>query len=220
MLLAPPGLIPTWPQDLPHWPYLQAIDEALTRRDIPPGTARADHTGRERGERMYMVLAWDVSRTAGPGGIRLHWHEETGYKVGPCDQRRKASGPTDPGEGREKGPGESRGRGDIAGHLLTGTAVAVVAAILEAAGDAAQPSADEDPVLPPDEPGRLSADDEQLVAGDAANTINATLARMLVRLGPPPLGTDGGGLAPCRAMTEDRRGEQWETDACRAAFWG
>ncbi|MFE2583013.1 hypothetical protein [Streptomyces sp. NPDC059378] len=63
VLLDPPGLIPTWPQDLPDWPYLQAIDEALTCRDIPPGTVRADHTGRERGERMYIVLAWDVSRT-------------------------------------------------------------------------------------------------------------------------------------------------------------
>ncbi|MER5602906.1 DUF6292 family protein [Streptomyces sp. NPDC002265] len=93
MLLDPPGLIPTWPQDLPHWPYVQAVDEALTRRDIPPGTVRADHTGRERGERMYMVLAWDVSRTAGGGGIRLHWHEETGWAYALIGPGARATGP-------------------------------------------------------------------------------------------------------------------------------
>lgn len=75
----PPGSIPTWPYELPHWPYVTAVDDALTALDIPPGSVRADRTGREHGERMYIVLAWDVSRTAGPGGLRLHWGEESGW---------------------------------------------------------------------------------------------------------------------------------------------
>ncbi|MGW1728968.1 DUF6292 family protein [Streptomyces sp. NPDC002306] len=75
----PPGSIPTWPCELPHWSYVTAVDDALTARGIPPGSVRADRTGREHGERMYIVLAWDVSRTAGPGGVRLHWGEENGW---------------------------------------------------------------------------------------------------------------------------------------------
>ncbi|MFI6495543.1 hypothetical protein [Streptomyces sp. NPDC050564] len=74
MLLEPPGLIP--PCLLPHWSYVRAVDDALTRCGIPPGTVRAGRTGREYGERMYIVLTWDVSRT---GGVRLHWEEGTGW---------------------------------------------------------------------------------------------------------------------------------------------
>ncbi|MHB9849104.1 DUF6292 family protein [Streptomyces krungchingensis] len=40
---------------------------------------RADRTRRELGETMYMVFSWDVSRTAGHAGVRLHWGEETGW---------------------------------------------------------------------------------------------------------------------------------------------
>jgi hypothetical protein len=35
---------PEWrsvPQGLPHWPYVQAVDDALTARGIPLGTVRA-----------------------------------------------------------------------------------------------------------------------------------------------------------------------------------
>ncbi|GHB78064.1 hypothetical protein GCM10010377_80330 [Streptomyces viridiviolaceus] len=49
MLLQPPGLTRTWPQGLPHWPYVQAVDDALTARGIPSGTVRANftsHSGR------------------------------------------------------------------------------------------------------------------------------------------------------------------------------
>ncbi|MGX1916027.1 hypothetical protein ACWIID_45700 [Streptomyces phaeochromogenes] len=28
---------------------------------------------------MSMELSWDVSRTAGPGGVRFHWDEDTGW---------------------------------------------------------------------------------------------------------------------------------------------
>ncbi|MEU6071376.1 DUF6292 family protein [Streptomyces sp. NPDC047082] len=79
MLLEPPGLTPAGPRRLPHWPYLEAVDDALTSRRIPPGTVRIECTGREYGERMYLVLVWDVSRTAGSAGIRLHWDEDTGW---------------------------------------------------------------------------------------------------------------------------------------------
>ncbi|MFF4401460.1 hypothetical protein [Streptomyces sp. NPDC001480] len=65
-----------------------------------------------------------------------------------------------------------------------------------AAQKAARRAADEGADLPPDETGPLSTDDEQLVAMDTADTINLTLARLLVRLGPPPLGANGGDLAP------------------------
>lgn len=37
----------------------------------------------------------------------------------------------------------------------------------------------------------LSAEEAQLVAGAAANTINLTLARLFLRLGPPPEGANG-----------------------------
>nr|WP_306944305.1 DUF6292 family protein [Streptomyces phaeochromogenes] len=29
--------------------------------------------------RSGMELSWDVSRTAGPGGVRFHWDEDTGW---------------------------------------------------------------------------------------------------------------------------------------------
>ncbi|WP_055617432.1 DUF6292 family protein [Streptomyces phaeochromogenes] len=78
MLLDPPG----WPgcaQGLPHWPYLQAVDQALTGRGILPGAVCLDRAGRADGDTMFMDLVWDVSRTAGPGGVRLHWGEDTGW---------------------------------------------------------------------------------------------------------------------------------------------
>ena len=46
-----------------------------------------------------------------------------------------------------------------------------------------------------DEIGHLSAKEERVVAEQTADAINDTLARLFVRLGPPPLSTDGG-LAP------------------------
>ncbi|KOU76289.1 hypothetical protein ADK57_05130 [Streptomyces sp. MMG1533] len=67
------------PQGLPHWPYVQAVDEALAGRGVPPGTVRADCHGLERGFSSYMRLTWDASRTSGRGGIRLHWEERTGW---------------------------------------------------------------------------------------------------------------------------------------------
>ncbi|MGK3943394.1 DUF6292 family protein [Streptomyces caeruleatus] len=71
-----PGL----PEGLPHWPYVQAVDDALTARGIPPGIVRANHHGLERGLTTYMTLAWDVSRTSGRGGgIRLDWEERQGW---------------------------------------------------------------------------------------------------------------------------------------------
>ncbi|MFI0515794.1 DUF6292 family protein [Streptomyces sp. WSLK1-5] len=78
MLLDPPQ----WrsaPQGLPHWPYVQAVDDALTARGIPPGTVRVGHHGLERGLTTYMRLGWDVSRTSGRGGIRLDWEERKGW---------------------------------------------------------------------------------------------------------------------------------------------
>jgi hypothetical protein len=67
------------PQGMPHWPYVQAVDDALTARGIPPGTVRTGHHGLERGLTTYMTLAWDVSRTSGRGGIRLDREERQGW---------------------------------------------------------------------------------------------------------------------------------------------
>lgn len=78
MLLDPPGW-PGRPHGLPHWPYVRAVDEALAARGIPPGSVRADCTGRDDGLATYMWLTWDVSRTGGRGGIRLHWQERRGW---------------------------------------------------------------------------------------------------------------------------------------------
>jgi len=64
---------------MPHWPYVKAVDDALTARGIPPGTVRASHHGLERGLTTYITLAWDVSRTSGRGGIRLDWEERQGW---------------------------------------------------------------------------------------------------------------------------------------------
>ncbi|WP_371571271.1 DUF6292 family protein [Streptomyces canus] len=78
MLLDPPG--PRGKaQGMPHWPYVKAVDAALTKRGIPPGTVRVGHHGLERGLTTYMRLAWDVSRTSGRGGIRLDWEERQGW---------------------------------------------------------------------------------------------------------------------------------------------
>ncbi|QIY99440.1 hypothetical protein HEP87_42940 [Streptomyces sp. S1D4-11] len=41
------------------------------------------------------------------------------------------------------------------------------------------------------ESGTLPDEEAQLVAGEAATTINRTLARLFLRLGPPPEGTSG-----------------------------
>ncbi|MFI8075507.1 hypothetical protein ACIF85_43165 [Streptomyces sp. NPDC086033] len=57
---------------MPYWPYVKALDDALTARGIPPGV-RASHHGLECGLTTYITLAWDVSRTSGRGGIRLDW---------------------------------------------------------------------------------------------------------------------------------------------------
>ncbi|MFC8095342.1 DUF6292 family protein [Streptomyces sp. NPDC057301] len=58
---------------------MRAVDEALAARGIPPGSVRADCTGRDDGLTTYMWLTWDVSRTGGRGGIRLHWKERQGW---------------------------------------------------------------------------------------------------------------------------------------------
>ncbi|WP_328884753.1 DUF6292 family protein [Streptomyces sp. NBC_00299] len=79
MILNPPGLVDGAAQRLPHWPYVRAVDEALTGRGIPPGTVRADRTYLQGGNTMYIVLVWDISRTAGVGGLRFRWEEETGW---------------------------------------------------------------------------------------------------------------------------------------------
>ncbi|MGW1364507.1 DUF6292 family protein [Streptomyces chartreusis] len=78
MLLEPPGW-PGQPHGLPHWPYVTAVDEALTARSIPPGSVRASYTSRDHGLTPYMWLTWDVSRTGGNGGLRLHWTERHGW---------------------------------------------------------------------------------------------------------------------------------------------
>ncbi|MET9914743.1 hypothetical protein ABZZ74_50130 [Streptomyces sp. NPDC006476] len=78
MILSPPSLGAA--QQLPHWPYLEAVDDALSLRGIPPGTVRADYRPPRFGDRLFIVLGWDTSRTAEPaGGIRLDWDEDTGW---------------------------------------------------------------------------------------------------------------------------------------------
>ncbi|MET9913401.1 hypothetical protein ABZZ74_42710 [Streptomyces sp. NPDC006476] len=78
MILNPPSLGAA--QQLPHWPYLEAVDDALTRRGIPPGTVRADYRPPRFGDRLFMVFGWDTSRTADRiGGIRFDWDEDTGW---------------------------------------------------------------------------------------------------------------------------------------------
>jgi hypothetical protein len=87
VLLDPPGWRAGWSQGLPHWPYvpyIQAVDQALTDRGIPPGIARADvalraYCQRDRHDTIHMTLAWDVSRTGARSGVRLTWEEETGW---------------------------------------------------------------------------------------------------------------------------------------------
>jgi hypothetical protein len=78
MLLDPPGWCGRL-QRLPHWPYVRAVDEALTARGIPPGIVRADVHDRQWGLTTYMRLVWDASRTSGQGGIRLQWEERKGW---------------------------------------------------------------------------------------------------------------------------------------------
>ncbi|PBC93994.1 hypothetical protein BX281_1867 [Streptomyces sp. Ag82_O1-15] len=50
---------------------------------------------------------------------------------------------------------------------------------------------DDDAELLADEVGHLSTEDEQLVAERTADAINHTLARLFLRLGPPPESTNG-----------------------------
>ncbi|MFI8234891.1 hypothetical protein ACIGDI_39460 [Streptomyces sp. NPDC085900] len=78
MLLDPPGR-PGWPQELPHWPYVKAVDAALLARGIPPGVVRANLNSLRWGLTGYMLLQWDASRTHGHGGIRLNWEERKGW---------------------------------------------------------------------------------------------------------------------------------------------
>jgi hypothetical protein len=73
-----------WKTGLPHWPYVQAVDEALTARGIPPGIVRADIALRpyhrtDCRDRVYALLAWDVSRIGARGGVQLKWDDETGW---------------------------------------------------------------------------------------------------------------------------------------------
>ncbi|MFE6520861.1 DUF6292 family protein [Streptomyces sp. NPDC057794] len=84
MLLDPPGWHRLWKTGLPHWPYVQAVDHALTDRGIPPGIVRADIALRpyhrtDCRDRAYMLLAWDVSRTGARGGVQLRWDDEAGW---------------------------------------------------------------------------------------------------------------------------------------------
>ncbi|MFI8233841.1 hypothetical protein ACIGDI_33955 [Streptomyces sp. NPDC085900] len=78
MLLDPPGR-PGWPQELPHWPCVQAVDAALLARGIPPGLVRANINSIRWDLAGYMLLQWDSSRTHGHGGIRLNWEEHKGW---------------------------------------------------------------------------------------------------------------------------------------------
>jgi hypothetical protein len=84
VLLDPPGWHQLWKRDAPHWPYVQAVDQALAGRGIPPGIVRADVALRpyhepDRHESIYMHLIWDVSRTGARGGVRLSWDDDTGW---------------------------------------------------------------------------------------------------------------------------------------------
>ncbi|WP_406410257.1 hypothetical protein [Streptomyces sp. NBC_01614] len=96
MILNPPGLGSGSAQRLPHWPYLQAVDEALTRQGIPPGTIRADRTYPRHGDTMYLVLVWDVSRTGGVGGLRFNWEEDIGWSYALLGVSPSIATPTQP----------------------------------------------------------------------------------------------------------------------------
>ncbi|MGW7385473.1 hypothetical protein [Streptomyces sp. NPDC054794] len=52
--------------------------------------------GREHGETMYLMLAWDVSRTHGIGGIRMTWTDETGWAYTPLGANPRIQGPHRP----------------------------------------------------------------------------------------------------------------------------
>ncbi|MBQ0855551.1 hypothetical protein J8N05_46145 [Streptomyces sp. BH-SS-21] len=82
MLLKPPGMLD--PTLLPHWPYAEAVDQALTGRGIPPGTVRIERTHSVREVTMFLTFAWDVSRCAGPGGIQLAPGTKTPAGPTPC----------------------------------------------------------------------------------------------------------------------------------------
>ncbi|MFD6288331.1 hypothetical protein [Streptomyces sp. NPDC060205] len=66
------------PASLPHWPYARAVDQELAARGIPAGAVRVDRDFR-RETALRLVFTWDASRCAGPGGIRLIWHDDTGW---------------------------------------------------------------------------------------------------------------------------------------------
>jgi hypothetical protein len=57
--------------------------------------------------------------------------------------------------------------------------------------EARQFEGDDDAELLADEAGHLSTEDERLVAERTADTINHTLARLFLRLGPPPQSANG-----------------------------
>ncbi|WP_449338877.1 DUF6292 family protein [Streptomyces chartreusis] len=58
---------------------MRAVDDALAARGIPPASVRASYTSGDHGLTRYMWLPWDVSRTGGGGGLRLHWTERQGW---------------------------------------------------------------------------------------------------------------------------------------------
>lgn len=84
VLLDPPGPAAGWAQELPHWPYVQAVDAALTGRDLAPSGVRAYCTGAGSGGRIWLILIWEASRTAGPTSIRFHWDDERGWAYARC----------------------------------------------------------------------------------------------------------------------------------------
>ncbi|MGI5411089.1 DUF6292 family protein [Streptomyces chartreusis] len=96
MILNPPGLAPGSAQRLPHWPYLQAVAEALAGRGIRPGTVRANRTYTCHGNTMYIVLLWDISRTVGTGGLRFNWEEDTGWSYARLGVGPSIATPTQP----------------------------------------------------------------------------------------------------------------------------
>ncbi|GGV90757.1 hypothetical protein GCM10010228_79810 [Streptomyces massasporeus] len=77
-----------------HWPYVSAVDQALTDRGIPPGIVRAGIALRpyyetDRRAAISGLLVWAVSSTGTRGGVRTSWDDETGWsyaKLGPHAQ--------------------------------------------------------------------------------------------------------------------------------------
>lgn len=63
---------------------MEAVDQALADRGIPPGIVRADvalrpyHDTGGR-DRIFILLIWDVSRTGGRVSVGLTWDDDTGW---------------------------------------------------------------------------------------------------------------------------------------------